>query len=90
MIADMKDRNVLNRSLQLRVHPFDMTSHGPSVLMNVYTGEFISDKSNVHKLFEIGNKKMKKYQESLPDGLYATLSEKGYDHGQRKDKGTSN
>lgn len=90
MIAGMKDRNVLNRSLQLRVHQFDMTSHGPSVLMNVYTGEFISDKSNVHKLVEIGNKKMKKYQEILPHGLYATLTEKSYNHGQQKDKGTSN
>ena len=50
-----------------------MTSHDPSVLMNIYTDEISPDKSNVHKSFEIGNKQMKEFQKSLPDGFYATL-----------------
>ena len=36
MIAGMKDRNALKRTLPLSAHPFDMTSHDPSVLMNIY------------------------------------------------------
>ena len=53
-----------------------MTSHDASVLMNIYTGEISPDKSNVCKLVEIGNKEMKEFQESLPDGFYATLPKK--------------
>ena len=56
MIADMKDRNALKRTLQLCTHPFDMTSYDPSVLMNIYTGEISPDKNNVHKSVEIVNK----------------------------------
>ena len=76
MIADMKDRNTLKRTLQLCAHPFDMTSHDPSVLINKYTGEISPDKSNVHKSIETGNKQMKEFQESLPDGFYVTLPKK--------------
>ena len=53
-----------------------MTSHDPSVLINIYTGEISPDKSNVYKSVEIGNKEMKEFQESLPDGFYATLPKK--------------
>ena len=44
--------------------------------MKIYTGEISPDKSNVHKLAEIGNKQMKEFQESLSDGFYATLPKK--------------
>ena len=76
MIADMKDRNALKRTLMLCAHPFDMTSHDPSVLMNIYTGEISPDKSNIHKSVEIRNKQMKEFQESLPVGFDATLPKK--------------
>ena len=49
MIADMKDRNALKKSLHLCTHPFDMTLHEPSVLMKIYTGEVIPVKSNVQR-----------------------------------------
>ena len=75
-IAAIKDRNALKRTLQLCAHPFDITSHDPSVLMNIYTGEISPDKSNVHKSVEIGNEQMKEFQGSLPEGLYATLTKK--------------
>ena len=73
MIANMKDRNPLKRKLQLCAHPFDMTSHDQSVFMNIYTGEIIPHKSNVNKSVEIGIKQIKDFQESHPDGFYATL-----------------
>ena len=74
--ADTKDRNALKRQLQLCAHLFDMASHDPTVLMNIYTGEISPDKRNVGKSVEIGNKQMKEFQESLPDGFYATLPKK--------------
>ena len=75
-IADIKDRNALKRTKNITVHPFEMTSHDPSVLMNIYADEISPDKSNVHKSVEIGNKQMKEFQESLPEGPYATLTKK--------------
>ena len=86
MIADMKDRNALKRTLHLCAHPFDMTSHNPSVLMNIYTDEISPDKSNVHKSVEIWNKQMKEFQKSLPNG---NTSQTGHNHREQKDKGTS-
>ena len=56
VIADMKDRNSLKRTLQFCSHPFDMASYDPSALMNIYTGEISPNKSNIHKSVEIGNK----------------------------------
>ena len=76
IIADTKDRNALKRTLQLCAHLFDMTSQNPTVLINIYTGEISPDKRNVDKSVEIGNKQMKEFQESLPDGIYATLPKK--------------
>ena len=76
MIADMKDRNALKRTLQLCAHPFDMTSQDPFVLMNIYAGEISPNKSNVHKSVETGNKQMKELQESFPYGFYAALPRK--------------
>lgn len=49
MIADVKDRNALKKSLRWCTHPFDMTLHEPSVLMKIYTGEVIPVKSNVQR-----------------------------------------
>ena len=56
MIADMKDRNALKKTLQFCTHPFGMTSHDPSVLMNIDTAEISPDKSNIHKSVEVRNK----------------------------------
>ena len=62
VIADMKDRNALQITLQLCAHPFEMTSHDPSVFMNIYTSEISPDKRNVLKSVEIRNKQMKEFQ----------------------------
>ena len=72
----MKDRNALKGTSQLCGHLFDMTSHDPSALINIDTGEISPDKSNVHKSIETENKQMKEFQEILPDGFYATLPKK--------------
>ena len=85
-IADMKDRNALKRTLQSCTHPFDMTSHDPSVLMNIYSGKISLDESNVHKSVETGNKQMKEFQRSLPDGFYAALPKKAITMENKKTK----
>ena len=84
--ADTKDRNASKRTLQLCAHLFDMTSQDPTVLINIYTGEISPDKRNVDKSVEIRNKQMKEFQESLPDGFYATLPKKVITMGNKNTK----
>ena len=76
MIADMKNRNALKKTLQLCTYPFDMTSHEPSAWMNIYTGEISPDTSHFHKPVKIENIQMKQFRDSLPDGFHATLPKK--------------
>ena len=74
--ADQKDQNALQNSLQLRSHPLDPNSHDPNVLMNICSSEIASDKTNGHMAKIIGEKQMKEFQLSLPDGFNSTIPKK--------------
>ena len=57
------------------IHPLDPQQH-PENIINIVNGMIGPSSVNVDEAIDIGTRKMKEFEESLPDGFYETISMK--------------
>ena len=75
--ADQIDRKKLQDNLEKCIHPLQVDTHKNwNTLVNIYTGEEVGEDVNVNKAVEIGQKQMKEFCSSLPQGFRERLSTK--------------
>ena len=75
--ADQIDRKKLQNNLEKCIHSLQVDTHKNwNTLVNIYTGEEVGEDVNVNKAVEIGQKQMKEFCSSLPQGFRDRLSTK--------------
>ena len=74
MKSDSEDRLKIRKALATFIHPLKIETHSSNILVNIYNGEQAGDNVNVIQAVEIGEKQMKDFQASLPEGFRSTLS----------------
>ena len=74
--ADQVDKEKLRNCSANCIHLFMVSTHPASVLCNIYTGELIDGKCNVHNAFEISEKQMNSFQSGFPESFRGKLSMK--------------
>ena len=71
---DEIDQNILRKKLEDSIDIFDSYQHGEE-LVNIVTGKINNNTTvNVDDSIRIGQEQMKSFEDSLPSGLYDTIS----------------
>ncbi|KAG0720296.1 hypothetical protein GWK47_048801 [Chionoecetes opilio] len=71
--ADAKDRETIQKRLQMYTDPLDPKGH-PEGIINIVTGMMSSEYVNVDDAVGIGIQQMRKFEAAWPDGFYSPVT----------------
>jgi len=72
--ADEKDRMIIRAKLEASIDPLDPSQHPDGEIINIVSGKICDSPVNVDKALSIGERMLKDYELSLPDGFHKPFS----------------
>ena len=72
MLSDAKDRDKLRNKIVESIHPLDSKHHPAEGILNIVNGRISHDEVNVDTTLQIGEKLMRRYEFSWPNGFNST------------------
>lgn len=76
ILEDSKDRTGLLKKLDTCIHPLNPSEHPGGSIVSIISGKIVSEVVNVDSAVTIGEKMLKDFEKTWPEGFYKTIPSK--------------